>query len=249
MIYKPVKKVDDIINCFFSKKLNVGSKIKHCSLWQSYFCSNYYTRKDKFDRHFENCTGQPGYVSNFNTQNLLTLEENLKYKGDIPLATYIDFETTAPTDKCLEPKNRKTFVVSYVIIFAFHPDLNIDCVIIERSFAHSREKLTSLSYLTCEQLNFKDNKALLQLRDRALVVAGKKDKIAISEMLSTELKFAADCLPKWFNKRFKSDNLELSNGMKKSRKLNIQFIGNKILVVFVLFLLRTDQHCSISMKN
>ena len=140
IIYKPVKKADDIINCFFSEKLNIafrasfneGSKIKHCSAWQCYFCFNYYARKDKFDRHFENCTGQPGYVYNFNTENFLTFEENLKYKGDLPLVAYIDFETTAPTDECLNPENRRTFTVSYVIIFTFHPDLDIDCVIIER---------------------------------------------------------------------------------------------------------------------
>ena len=85
------------------------------------FCSNYYVRTDKFDRHFKNCTGGPGYVYNFNTQNLLTFEENLKYKGDIPLVAYIDFETIALTDKCFDPENRKIFAVHYVIIFAFHP--------------------------------------------------------------------------------------------------------------------------------
>ena len=54
IIYKPVKKTDDIKNCYFSEKLNIafqasfneGSKIKHCSAWQCYFCSNYYARTD-----------------------------------------------------------------------------------------------------------------------------------------------------------------------------------------------------------
>ena len=32
-------------------------------------------------------------------QGLLTFEENLKYEGNIPLVAYIEFETTAPTDK------------------------------------------------------------------------------------------------------------------------------------------------------
>ena len=204
IIYKPVKKVDDITNCFFIEKLNIsfrasfneGSKIKHCSALQRYFCSNYYARKDKFDRHFENCTGQPGYVYNFNTQNVLRFEENLKYKEDIPLVAYIDFETTAPTDECLNPESRKMFAVSYVILFAFDPDLDIDCAITERSFVNSREKLTSLNYLTREQLNFKDNKTLLQLRDCVLAVVDKKNKIAISETFSTELKFTADSLLK-----------------------------------------------------
>ena len=88
------------------------------------------------------------------------------------------------------------------------------CVILECSFGYSREKL-SLNYLTREQLDFKDNKMLLQLRDCVFAVADKKNKIEISEVFCTELKFATDCLLKWFNKEFKSNNLELSNGVKR----------------------------------
>ena len=69
-------------------------------------------------------------------------------------------------------------------------------MIIERSFGHSREKLRRLNDLAQVQLNFKDNKTLLQLRFCTLVVADKNNKIAISEMFSTELNFAADCLLK-----------------------------------------------------
>ena len=221
VIYKPVKKCDKInsfsvkLNMAFHSSFSEGAKIRHGTAWQCYFCSNYYGRKDKYDRLVENCTGCPSYVYNFDMQSLLTFEENLKYKGDILLVAYIDFEITAPTDDCLDPENRKMFAVSYVIISAFHPDLDIDRVIIERSSGHPREKLTSLIYLTREQLTFKDNNMLLQLRDCTLAVADKKNRIAISEMFTTELKFAADCLLKWFNKKFKSNNLQLSNNVKK----------------------------------
>ena len=92
------------------------------------------------------------------------------------------------------------FAVSYVIIFTFHPELEIDKVIIERSFGHSEYTLTSLNYLTVDQWNFKNNKTLLQLRDCALNVARKKSKLAIAEMFTTELKFAREFLLKWFNK-------------------------------------------------
>ena len=86
IIYNLVRKPDGIINCYFSERLNLafhasfseGTKIKHCTAWHCYFCSNYYAGKDKFDPHFENCTGQPGYVNNFNTRNLLTFQEFLK---------------------------------------------------------------------------------------------------------------------------------------------------------------------------
>ena len=66
------------------------------------------------------------------------------------------------------------FAVSYVIIFTFHPELETDKVMIECSFGHSEYTLTSLNYLTTDQLNFKNNKTLLQLRDCTLNVARKK---------------------------------------------------------------------------
>ena len=93
IIYKPVKKEDEIIECFFSRQINLAyrstfsenQKINHSTAYQCCFCSKYYGRKDNFDRQIENCTGKPGYVYNFNIQNILTFEENLKFKPDIPL--------------------------------------------------------------------------------------------------------------------------------------------------------------------
>ena len=49
-IYNPMRKLDEIINCYFGKRLNLvfgasfsgGTIIKHCTGWQCCFCSNYY---------------------------------------------------------------------------------------------------------------------------------------------------------------------------------------------------------------
>ena len=150
---------------------------------------------------------------------MLTFEENLKFKRDVPLTIYIDFKTTAPTDDCLDPKTRKMNAVSYVIIFAFHPELEMKRIIIERSFGHSLQKLTTIDYLTAEQLKFKDTTTLKQLRDCAFSVASKKNKIAISEMFSTEIKFATDCLLSWFNSKYKNENLQLSIERKREYKI------------------------------
>ena len=81
----------------------------------------------------------------------MTFEENLKFKRDIPMTIYIDFETTAPTDDCLDSERRKMNAVSYVILFVFHPHLKMKRIIIKRSFGHSLRKLTTIDYLTAEQ--------------------------------------------------------------------------------------------------
>ena len=49
-------------------------------------------------------------------------------------------------------KKKKTFVVSHVMIVAFNPKLDLDRIIIQRSFAHSIEQLTTLDNFTREQL-------------------------------------------------------------------------------------------------
>ena len=179
IVYRPVKNQNEIVNCYFTDKIYLafrttyseGDKIKHTNAFRCYYCTKFFSRRERFEKHLTFCNGKPGYVYNFDTQNILTFEENLKLKHDIPLTAYIDFETTAPTDKMLDPESCKMKAVSYAIIFAFHPKLNFDRIIIERSFGHSRDKLTTIDYLTNEQLKFKDEITLKQLRDSALEVS------------------------------------------------------------------------------
>ena len=135
----------------------------------------------------EHCSGVPSIVSNFNNQNLVTFEDNLGYKGNLPVAAYIDFETTAPTDSCFDPEQKKMFIVSYVIILAFHAKLKVDRVIIQRSFGHSLQQLTTIDYLTNDQMSFVDVKLIKQLKDSTLEVSRKKSKNAIAQMFSIEL--------------------------------------------------------------
>ena len=54
-------------------------------------------------------------------------------------------------------------------------------------------------------------------------------------MFTTKLKFARDYLLKWFNKKYKSKNLELINEKKKKRenvKLNFLSIEKTVAVVY-----------------
>lgn len=61
--------------------------------------------------HIKFCTGIPGLIETFDKQNLVTFEDNLKYKGDLLFVSYCDFETTAPTDYYLDSKNKVIFAI------------------------------------------------------------------------------------------------------------------------------------------
>ena len=56
------------------------------------------------------------------------------------------------------------FVVSHVIIVAFHPILKMDRVIIQRGFEHSIEKLTTIDYLANDQMFFVDVNLIKQFK-------------------------------------------------------------------------------------
>ena len=107
IIYEPVPKQTEIVNCFFSDCIHlslIGFQLeknrKHwTTAWECYFCLNYFRRKQKFDAHVKHCAGQRTIVYNLNTNNLVTSKDYLKYKDDIPLSVYIDFETNSPAEK------------------------------------------------------------------------------------------------------------------------------------------------------
>ena len=118
--------------------------------YRCYYCNKFYIQEIRWKRHTKYCSGRPGVVYNFNNQNLISYQDNFHAKGDVPFVIYFDFETTAPTDTCLDPEQKKFFVVSYPMIAAFHPELELDRIINQRSFAHSIEQLTNLDYFTRE---------------------------------------------------------------------------------------------------
>ena len=151
----------------------------------------------------ENCSGKPGVINNFNNQCLISYQDNSHNKGDIPFTIYFDFETTAPTDKCLDPEQKKMFVVSYVMIVAFHPALKLDRIIIYRSFAHSLEQLTTLNYFSREQISFIETHLINMLRDMAFDVSKRKCKTSVGQMFSIESVMVKKTLLKWFNTKIR----------------------------------------------
>ena len=79
----------------------------HGFAFEFYYREIFFARADKQKRHTENCISVPGIICNFNKKNLITFEDNFKSKGDIPVAMYFDFETTAPIGNCFDPHQKK----------------------------------------------------------------------------------------------------------------------------------------------
>ena len=190
IIYKPTKDIEIEPLCYFSTDIAVaystyythGNCKKRSSRVQScHYCNHYFVHSPlRFEKHLKQCSGKPGIIYNFNNQSLISYEDNFKSKGDLPFTIYFDFETMVPTDNCLDPEEKKMFVVSYVIIVAFHPHLTELVnrrIIVNRSFAHELEELTTISYLSTEQLNFTDQYLINMLKDYASHVLKKNVKI------------------------------------------------------------------------
>ena len=69
------------------------------------------------------------------------------------------------------------------MIVAFNPELNLDRIIIQRSFAHPIEQLTSF---TREQITCIDQSLIKMLKDMAFEVSKRRCKNSIGQMFSIE---------------------------------------------------------------
>ena len=93
IICKPVKKADAKIKCYFSQDIssayrntcNKGEKQSRGFGYQCYYCNKFFAKLDKHKRHMEHCSGILGIVYSFSNKNIVTFEDNLGYKGDLPV--------------------------------------------------------------------------------------------------------------------------------------------------------------------
>ena len=157
IIYKPTKSIEIERLCYFSDDFSKAYSSLHLAgekmtrahkCYQCYYCNKCFIQEMRRKRHMANCSGKPGVVYNFNNQNLISYQDNFHVKGHLAFVIYFDFETTTPTDNCLDSEQKKMFVVSYVMTVAFNSELHLERKITQRRFAHSADQLTSLNYLT-----------------------------------------------------------------------------------------------------
>ena len=194
IIYKPVKSSEKKNQCYYSQDISKSyrnscgdrEKFSHGVAFECYYCRKFFARAHKQKILIENCSSAPRIIYNFNKKNLITIEDDFKSKGDIPVAMYFDFETTTPINKCFDPEAKKMFVMFYVLIATFHPHLNLRKIIVQRSYRHSLEQLTTIHYLTNGQMLFIDVTLVKQLNDIAEEVSRRKCKNALGQVFTVE---------------------------------------------------------------
>ena len=135
ILYTPVKRQNDVIKCYFTDDLKNAYRATFSradqqtrsanTLYECFYCNEFWVGKSRYEKHLRVCGKKPGVVYDFDLKNIVTFEDNFKYKGDAPFSVYADFETTAPTDDYLNPENIAMFAVSYSLIFAWHPKLSL----------------------------------------------------------------------------------------------------------------------------
>ena len=93
ILYKPVKKQDEVINCYFTGDLKNAYRALYYksqqiltanALYECFYCNDFFIIKNKLERHLRTCGKKPGVLYDFNLKNVVTFEDNVKYKGDVP---------------------------------------------------------------------------------------------------------------------------------------------------------------------
>ena len=224
IVYKPVPKINQIINCYFtismrnvyrvvSDKNNVFTTTDQC-----FGCNKFFIERKSLERHMIVCGHLPGIVYKFKNQNIQTFFDNMKFMGDIPFSIYFDLETTTGKKIYNFDEDATLYPASYAFLVAFHPSLNIEKIPIVRSFDHTFEQLNDVSYLSDEMLPYIDLITTSQLRDCAAAVFNKKEKYSLIKMFSCELKFVIDLLKKWLVEKYFSRYKELDLFSKQKFK-------------------------------
>ena len=161
--------------------------------------------------HILCCPGQAGFNYLFDNGKIINYQDNFNKIGDLPFSIYSDFETTTGSAVFFDAK---MYVISYCIVVAFHPDLNLSHMFIYQAYDQIKSDLESMVHFSVVQkdfFNFPESynlKTLKQLQDAVLLICNRTRETALAEMFNIELKFTCDCLRKWFERNIKLTELD-----------------------------------------
>ena len=206
IVYEPIMD-NSRIKCFYTdksyiafrgfidrkKRESIGSNILQPG---SFATGNYFNcSKNEFMKHRKRWTSREGIVYSFENDKIISFQDNFRQMGDVPFTFYFHFETTTGNDIFKDPK---MFVISYCQIFSFHGALNLDKIVIFRSFQQSVEEMYDSRHFRPEHVPFFDKVTFDQLKDAASAVIALEKTTSFAELFSLELKFTKDTLQGWF---------------------------------------------------
>ena len=145
---------------------------------QCHYCNNYFVKSfEKMQKHISCCTGQAGFTFSFDNGNIIDYQDHYSNLGDIPFSIYYDFETATGSAVFF---CAKMYVISYCMIVAFHPELNIPRIVIFRGYNQTQVELQSLTHFQILDYNFFNDKdnfnnvKLKQLQDASFCVYNRE---------------------------------------------------------------------------
>ena len=118
----------------------------------------------KLKKHLSISAAREGIICAFDNGQIVNFQDNFKYMGDVPFTVYFNFETTTGSSVFLDPK---MYVISYCQIYSFHPSVNLDKVVIFRSFQQAADEIYDISHFKQEHVPFFNKTTFYQLKDGA----------------------------------------------------------------------------------
>ena len=76
---------------------------------------------------------------------------NKQYLGNVPFTIYFEFKITTGDTVFFDPK---MLVIKYCQIYTFHPSLNLEKIVIFRSFQQSAEEIYDLGHFKRQHVEF-----------------------------------------------------------------------------------------------
>lgn len=190
IVYKPLRRVNQIIDCYFSLLMRNAYRLTSekkngenvSTVDQCFTCKKFSIARKSLERDMNLCGSMTGILNKFENQNIQMFVDNKKFMGDVPFSIYFDFETTAGKRVYNFEEDASLYPVASVFAVAFHASLNIEKLSVDRGFNHTYKQLSDVGYLFGEMLHFVDPITTKQ-GDCANKVFQKKEKYAVSEML------------------------------------------------------------------
>ena len=152
------------------------------------------------------CSAKGGITYTSDNGQIVNFQDNFKYLGDVFFPFYFDFDTTTGNSAFSETE---MYVISYCQIYAFHLSLNLDKIVIFRSFQQEPEEMYDLSHFKKEQEPYFDRTTFHQLKDAADVVLARHKSTSLADLFFIELKLTVNTMNARFNSTIKPEFLEL----------------------------------------